>query len=129
MTRGAAIEGVVGARGVEAVRAGGRTRDCDALLLSGGWSPTVHLYAQARGRLRYDEALAALAPIGGVEGVSVAGAANGAFTLDEALRDGHRAGGGGGRCAERAGRPVPDRSRLAQAPTTRGGDGSTSRTT
>ena len=93
---GGAIEGVVGTRGVEAVRANGRTRDCDALLLSGGWSPSVHLYAQARGKLRYDEALAALAPVGGVAGLAVAGAANGAFTLDEALREGHRAGGGEG---------------------------------
>jgi sarcosine oxidase, subunit alpha len=96
VTRGAAIEGVVGTRGVEAVRANGRTRDCDALLLSGGWSPTVHLYAQARGRLRYDESLAALAPVGGVADLAVAGAADGAFTLDAALREGHRAGGGEG---------------------------------
>ena len=96
VAHGGAIEGVVGTRGVEAVRANARTRDCDALLLSGGWSPTVHLYAQARGRLRYDEALAALRPIGGVAGLTVAGAANGAFTLDEALREGHRAGGGEG---------------------------------
>ena len=96
VTRGAEIEGVVGARGVEAVRAGGRTRECDALLLSGGWSPSVHLYAQARGRLRYDEALAALAPQGGVAGLDLAGAANGAFTLDAALSDGHRAGSGEG---------------------------------
>ena len=66
VTHGAAIEGVVGARGVEAVQEGGRTRDCDALLLSGGWTPTVHLYAQARGRLRYDEALAALVPMGAI---------------------------------------------------------------
>ena len=94
VTHGAAIEGVVGARGVEAVQEGGRTRDCDALLLSGGWTPTVHLYAQARGRLRYDEALAALVPMGAIGDLSVAGAANGAFTLDEALRQGHRAGGG-----------------------------------
>ena len=96
VAHGAAIEGVVGTRGVEAVRANGRTRDCDALLLSAGWSPSVHLYAQARGKLRYDEALAALAPVGGVAGLAVAGAANGAFTLDEALRDGHGAGGGEG---------------------------------
>ena len=115
VTYGAAIEGTVGSRGVEAVRANGRTRDCDALLLSGGWSPTVHLYAQARGRLRYDEALAALRPIGGVAGLTVAGAANGgAFTLDEALREGHRAGGGEGAAPERAGRPVSDRSRVAR---------------
>jgi sarcosine oxidase subunit alpha len=96
VTHGAAIEGVVGARGVEGVEAGGRRRDCDALLLSGGWAPTVHLYAQARGRLRYDEELAALLPVSAVEGLSVAGAANGAFTLDEALGQGHRAGGGEG---------------------------------
>ena len=95
-TFGASIEGVIGTRGVEAVRVGGRTRGCDALLLSGGWSPTVHLYAQARGRLRYDEARAALVPTGDVEGVMVAGAANGAFTLAEALREGHEAGGGEG---------------------------------
>ena len=96
VTRGAAIEGVIGAQGVEAVRFGGRTHECDALLLSGGWSPTVHLYAQARGRLRYDEARAALVPAGGVENLTVAGAANGAFTLADALREGHEAGGGEG---------------------------------
>jgi sarcosine oxidase, subunit alpha len=96
LTHSAAVEGVVGTRGVEAVRVGGRTRDCDALLLSGGWSPTVHLFAQARGRLRYDETRAALVPAGDVEGVTVAGAANGAFTLAEALREGHEAGGGEG---------------------------------
>ena len=96
VTRGAAIDGVIGAGGVEATRAGGRTRDCDALLLSGGWSPTVHLYAQARGRLRYDEKLAALVPIGVVAHLSVVGAVNGVFTLADALRQGHEAGGGEG---------------------------------
>ena len=56
----------------------------------------MHLYAQARGRLRYDEALAALVPMGGIENLASAGAANGAFTLAEALREGHEAGGGEG---------------------------------
>ena len=28
---------------------------CDVLLVSGGWNPAVHLYSQARGKLRYDE--------------------------------------------------------------------------
>jgi sarcosine oxidase subunit alpha len=76
------------------VRVGGRTRECDALLLSGGWSPTVHLCAQARGKLRYDETRAALVPVGGVADLTVVGAANGAFTLADALREGHEAGGG-----------------------------------
>jgi sarcosine oxidase, subunit alpha len=96
VTHSAAVEGVVGTRSVEAVRVGERSRDCDALLLSGGWSPTVHLYAQARGRLRYDETRAALLPVGGAENMTVAGAANGAFTLAEALREGHEAGSGKG---------------------------------
>ena len=95
-TRGVEIEGVDGASGVEGVRIGGRAYDFDALLMSGGWTPTVHLYAQARGKLRYDMGLAALIPEIDVEGMAVAGAANGAFTLDEALRQGHAAGGGEG---------------------------------
>ncbi len=78
------------------MRFSGQTRECDALLLSGGWSPTVHLYAQTRGRLLYDEARAALVPVGGVANLTVVGAANGAFTLAEALREGHEAGGGEG---------------------------------
>jgi sarcosine oxidase, subunit alpha len=58
-TRGAEIEGVVGRAGVTGVKVGGETRPADTLLLSGGWTPTVHLYMQARGKLRYDESLAA----------------------------------------------------------------------
>jgi sarcosine oxidase, subunit alpha len=116
VTHGVAIEGVIGTRSVEGARFGGRTHDCDALLLSGGWSPTVHLYAQARGKLRYDEALAALVPVGGVANLTVAGAANGAFTLAESLRQGHEAGGGegvaphapSGRCAIEASWPKAD---------------------
>ena len=38
----------------------------------------------------------ALVPMGEVENLAVAGAANGAFTLAEALREGHAAGGGEG---------------------------------
>ncbi|MBV9288429.1 MAG: (2Fe-2S)-binding protein, partial [Hyphomicrobiales bacterium] len=94
--RGVAVEAVVGSSSVEGVRAGGEMRSVEALLLSGGWTPTVHLYAQARGKLRYDETIAALVPATEVAGMAVAGAANGAFTLDEALRQGHAAGGGHG---------------------------------
>ena len=93
---GAEIEGVVGRSGVTGVKVGGGTRPADALILSGGWTPTVHLAMQARGKLRYDESLAALIPAAEIEGMTVAGAANGAFTLDAALRQGHAAGGGRG---------------------------------
>jgi sarcosine oxidase subunit alpha len=54
---------------------------CDVLLVSGGWTPTIHLYGQAKGKLRWDEALQAFVPGLEVEGVRVVGAANGQFPL------------------------------------------------
>ena len=111
----AEVEGVLGRNGVEAVKFSRAERAFDTLLLSGGWTPTVHLYAQARGKLRYDDALAALVPSTEVEGVAVAGAANGAFTLDAALSEGHAAGGGEGPGAQCAARPLPHHARLAEA--------------
>ena len=65
---------------------------CDALLVSGGWNPAVHLFSQARGKLRYDEALGAFVPGEKLDGVSVAGSANGVFDLPGCLRDGREAG-------------------------------------
>ncbi|RBP17530.1 sarcosine oxidase subunit alpha [Roseiarcus fermentans] len=96
VTPSVVVEAVEGRSGVTAVKAGGRTHAADVLLLSGGWTPTVHLFMQARGKLRWDERVAALVPAAAIEGLRVAGAANGAFTLDAALREGHAAGGGEG---------------------------------
>ena len=63
----------------------GTRLSCDALLVSGGWTPTIHLYGQAKGKLRWDETLQAFVPGLEVEGVRVVGAANGQFTLDESI--------------------------------------------
>ena len=63
---------------------------CDALLVSGGWNPAVHLFSQSRGRLRYDEQLGAFVPDGRLDGLTVAGSAAGVFTLAGCLADGHR---------------------------------------
>lgn len=49
----------------------------DNVLVSGGWTPTLHLYCQARGKPAWSEAHAAFLPGDPVEGISVAGAANG----------------------------------------------------
>jgi sarcosine oxidase, subunit alpha len=65
---------------------------CDGLLVSGGWNPAVHLFSQARGKLRYDEVLGAFVPGEKLDGVSVAGSANGIFDLPGCLRDGREAG-------------------------------------
>ncbi|TWF75378.1 sarcosine oxidase subunit alpha [Pseudonocardia hierapolitana] len=64
---------------------------CDLLLVSGGWNPAVHLFSQARGRLRYDDELGAFVPGETLPGTSVAGSAAGVLDLDGCLRDGARA--------------------------------------
>ncbi|MGK5173403.1 2Fe-2S iron-sulfur cluster-binding protein [Geodermatophilus sp. CPCC 205761] len=63
---------------------------CDLLLVSGGWNPAVHLFSQARGRLRYDEALGAFLPGEEVDGLTVAGSAAGVLDLAGCLADGQR---------------------------------------
>ena len=64
---------------------------CDALLVSGGWNPAVHLYSQVRGKLRYDDALGAFVPAESLDGVDVVGAATGVFDLPGCLRSGRQA--------------------------------------
>ncbi len=65
---------------------------CDTLLMSGGWSPAVHLHSQARGRLRFDERLAAFVPDGPLPAGRSAGACNGTPGLADGLAEGARAG-------------------------------------
>ena len=109
-----AVIGAHGTRRVTAVDvaplAGGHIRqiECDLVALSGGWNPAVHLHSQARGKLRYDDALAAFVPDGAPAQIASVGAANGRFDLAAALEDGHAAGlaaaGRAGRATERAAR-------------------------
>jgi sarcosine oxidase subunit alpha len=66
----------------------GELVSCDTLLVSGGWNPAVHLFSQARGTLRYDTALGGFVPGESLDGVSVAGAANGTMNLAGCLREG-----------------------------------------
>ncbi len=65
---------------------------CDTLLMSGGWSPSVHLHSQARGRLRFDDAGGAFLPDGALPAGRSAGACNGAWGLAECLAEGAAAG-------------------------------------
>ena len=69
-----------------------RRIDCDLVCVSGGWSPVVHLYSQAGGKLRYDESRAAFVPATEIEKLSVAGAAAGLDGLAEIMESGHAAG-------------------------------------
>jgi sarcosine oxidase subunit alpha len=65
----------------------GPTLRCDAVLSSGGLSPTVHLFCHDGRRPLWDEALAAfVVPREGRPGVACVGAVTGAFELGECLR-------------------------------------------
>lgn len=78
-------------RGVAvAAKTGGSARilSCDLLAMSGGWNPTVHLWSQSRSTLRYNDPLATFLPDAPAQAVRAAGAANGALTLQDALRSG-----------------------------------------
>ena len=85
-----------------AAHAGGPAKRvaCDLVCVSGGWNPAVHLFSQARGKLRYDDALAAFVPDASPLPILPAGAANGRFDLAAALVEGH---GAGVAAAQRAG--------------------------
>jgi sarcosine oxidase subunit alpha len=54
-----------------------RVVECDLLCISGGFNPTLHLFSQAQGRLRYDEGLGCFVPDVAPPNVEVVGAAAG----------------------------------------------------
>ena len=70
----------------------GETIECDLVAVSGGWSPTVHLFSQAKGKLAWSEELGCYLPGEPRQAVRCAGAANGAFGLASGLREGTEAG-------------------------------------
>ncbi len=86
--------GRLAVKAAEVEGAGGlRTIACDLLLMGAGWTPTLHLFAQARGPLAWDAALGAFRPAQAREDIVCAGACNGALSLAMALDEGARAGG------------------------------------
>jgi sarcosine oxidase, subunit alpha len=54
-----------------------REVECDLLCVSGGFNPTLHLFGQAQGRIRYDEGLACFVPDVPPSPIEVVGAAAG----------------------------------------------------
>jgi sarcosine oxidase subunit alpha len=59
-------------------------RPAGATPVSGGWSPRVHLWSQAGGRLRWDDRVGAPVPDGELRDVEVAGRVSGAGLADGA---------------------------------------------
>ncbi|HEY2339367.1 MAG TPA: hypothetical protein VGH75_02405, partial [Steroidobacteraceae bacterium] len=72
---------------------------CDLVLMSGGYTPSVHLFSQSRGKLQWDEELQAFLPGAAAERVRSAGGCRGVFDLAAALADGAAAGSAAARAA------------------------------
>lgn len=85
------VTGTRGDRGVREVRArapGHRRASvlkCDLVAVSGGWSPALHLFCHARGRLRFDQRRQCFLPAECPPGLEVTGGAAGIDTLADTL--------------------------------------------
>jgi sarcosine oxidase, subunit alpha len=69
-----------------------RTVRCDLVLMCGGFTPSVHLFSQSRGKLAWDEALCAFVPAESEERVRAAGACRGVLDPTACIEDGRQAG-------------------------------------
>jgi len=77
---------------VESGSGAARRIACDAILMCGGWTPSVHLHSHAQGKLDWREDLDAFVPGDAVEASRTAGAGNGTFDLSAVLAEGAGAG-------------------------------------
>ncbi len=95
---GARVTGTRGRHGLRQVRietgSGTQTIAADALAVSGGWNPSVHLTCHMGARPEWDAGIEAFVPKpGAVPGLVAAGAARGVFDTSGCLADGLRAAG------------------------------------
>ncbi len=103
LIQGSVIIRTKGLRTVRAVEVGRMNADgtvstktetirCDLLCVSGGWTPTVHLFSQAQGKLAFEQTMGAYVPAQKLPALRVAGSATGEFALSSALRQGAAVG-------------------------------------
>jgi sarcosine oxidase subunit alpha len=118
---GATVLGTDGRRRVSRIRLGRIAGDmvrpagrlaCDLVLMSGGFTPSVHLHSQSRGTLAWRAELKGFVPDRAAERSRAAGACRGIFGLRQALEDGANAGAAAARAT---GRPARARSFAAAA--------------
>ncbi|MCF4098450.1 sarcosine oxidase subunit alpha [Maritalea mediterranea] len=72
----------------------GETLECDALIMSGGWTPSVHLWSHSKGSLQWRDDIAAYVPDKPNENAICVGACNGDFGIGAAMAAGAKAAGG-----------------------------------
>jgi sarcosine oxidase, subunit alpha len=68
-----------------AVSSGSDSIACDLVIMSGGLTPSVHLFSQSRGKLEWDEELQAFVPGDPAEKTQSVGACGGVFDLASVL--------------------------------------------
>jgi len=66
----------------------GRWISCDCVLMSGGWTPSLHLFSHTKGKLTWDEDQTTFLPEHTPEDCVVAGAGRGLWGVQSALNDG-----------------------------------------
>ncbi len=81
----------------------GERIECDALLMSGGYTPSVHLHSQSRGALAWDAEQQVFVPGAAAERTRSAGACRGVDGLAAVLAYGAAAGSAAARAAGQAG--------------------------
>ncbi len=131
---GRAVARIKGRAGVEGVAVAAHAGEgavldeiaCDAVAMSGGWSPVVHLWSHCGGKLVWDETAAHFRPdpdrpprgADGAGFVIAAGTANGALSTAEALHDAHAAGLAAAQAAGHGGEdgPAPQAEAEASGP-------------
>ncbi len=69
-----------------------RTIACDAVLMCGGWTPSLHLFSHTKGSLEWDAKAKAYLPGHKTEAVHIAGAGRGLWGIAAVLADGAQAG-------------------------------------
>jgi sarcosine oxidase subunit alpha len=84
---------------------------CDTVLMSGGFTPSVHLFSQSRGKLAWSEDLKAFLPESSAECERSAGACRGVYDLAEVLMDGAAAGAAGASASAAGAAAAPQPSR------------------
>ena len=62
---------------------------CDALIMSGGWTPSLHLWSHSKGTIKWNKDLSAYIPDKAHENVCCIGACNGNFGIAKALNEGN----------------------------------------
>ena len=85
---GTSVVKAIGRKRLERVQlSAGEDVDCDALGVSGGWQPAVHLWSHARAAIAYDDSRRSFRPEGSRPPLQAVGSLNGCSSLAESFAD------------------------------------------